>query len=335
MKRGGYKERYVSKTGAVLCIVALLISAAIATTGVSVREKMVANPPVTILSEDFESQWVEDSDGDPAPEGWEVDVTNPLDGRHWSQFDNELFPLSHSGDYCAGVWWSQDEQNERLYVQLNLQSYVDVELEFYSIYYWDTTFNDFRNTIEVSLDGGNNWTVVASLLQDTEWELGLGGPGGPGWNWNEEPIQIDLSQYAGEPSVILSWHYWSENPGEGGKAIWMIDDVTITGVEDTNPPTVNITKPDNAIYLNDNRLIPFLMPIVIGSITIEVDATDAEGSVSYVEFYVDDVLKSTDTSAPYTWLWNETAFLKHTVKAVAYDTAGNNAYVELSVWKFF
>ena len=82
MKRGGYKERYVSKTGAVLCIVALLISAAIATTGASVREKMVANPPVTILSEGFELEWVEDSDGDLAPEGWEVDATNPLDERH-------------------------------------------------------------------------------------------------------------------------------------------------------------------------------------------------------------------------------------------------------------
>ncbi|MEA2054750.1 MAG: hypothetical protein U9O96_06550 [Candidatus Thermoplasmatota archaeon] len=53
-----------------------------------------------------------------------------------------------------------------------------------------------------------------------------------------------------------------------------------------------------------------------------------------VEFYIDDVLKATDDEEPYEWLWDETVFLKHTLKAVAYDNAGNTAKDEQVVWIF-
>ncbi len=104
---------------------------------------------------------------------------------------------------------------------------------------------------------------------------------------------------------------------------------------DTTPPSVKITKPEKAIYLNNNKITPFFIPIIIGAIDIDVQATDAESGMKQVEFYIDNVLKSTDTTSPYSWTWSTMAFFSHTIKAVACDNAGNTATDEITVWKFF
>jgi hypothetical protein len=36
---------------------------------------------------------------------------------------------------------------------------------------------------------------------------------------------------------------------------------------------VEIVKPDNGLYLFDNRILPFIKPLILGSITIEVEVT--------------------------------------------------------------
>jgi|GEM_PF-3558157 len=94
-------------------------------------------------------------------------------------------------------------------------------------------------------------------------------------------------------------------------------------VEDTTPPTLKKTKPVNGVYVNDRKIIPFIFPIIIGSITIEVDVIDNETGVKKVDFYIDDELKATDTIEPYAWKWGGTYFGLHTIKIVAYDNAGN------------
>ena len=47
--------------------------------------------------------------------------------------------------------------------------------------------------------------------------------------------------------------------------------------------------------------------------------------VTKVEFYIDSVLKGTDTSAPYSYSWDTTAYPNgsHTIFSKAYDAAGN------------
>ena len=47
--------------------------------------------------------------------------------------------------------------------------------------------------------------------------------------------------------------------------------------------------------------------------------------VTKVEFYLDGVLKATDTSAPYVWAWNSLTATNgtHTLTSRAYDAAGN------------
>jgi hypothetical protein len=55
-----------------------------------------------------------------------------------------------------------------------------------------------------------------------------------------------------------------------------------------------------------------------------VNASDSIGGVARVEFYLDDQFLTNVTAAPYEWFWTGAGLL-HTVKAIAYDCAGNNA----------
>ena len=52
-----------------------------------------------------------------------------------------------------------------------------------------------------------------------------------------------------------------------------------------------------------------------------------------MEFYIDDELKETDTTEPYSWIWNEiTPFrFMHTIKVIACDRAENSATDEIPV----
>jgi hypothetical protein len=57
---------------------------------------------------------------------------------------------------------------------------------------------------------------------------------------------------------------------------------------------------------------------------VNADASDNVG-VTRVEFYLDGVLQSTDTTAPYSWSWNTatSANGSHSLSTKAFDAAGN------------
>ena len=83
------------------------------------------------------------------------------------------------------------------------------------------------------------------------------------------------------------------------------------GDPDTTAPTASIDSPlDGAV--------------VTGSVVVSASATDKVG-VARVEFYLDGVFQSTDTTSPYQWAWNTAAVNdgSHTLQARAYDAAGN------------
>jgi large repetitive protein len=65
---------------------------------------------------------------------------------------------------------------------------------------------------------------------------------------------------------------------------------------------------------------------------IEVLASD-DISVLRVEFYIDDALFATDTSAPYVVYWNtrRTAPGAYVNKAIAYDASGHSAAAAVTV----
>ena len=80
---------------------------------------------------------------------------------------------------------------------------------------------------------------------------------------------------------------------------------------DTQAPTVSITAPLNGATVS-------------GTVSVTATASDNVG-VTKVEFYLDGVLQSTDTTSPYSWSWDTTSATNasHTLTAKAYDAALN------------
>lgn len=95
--------------------------------------------------------------------------------------------------------------------------------------------------------------------------------------------------------------------------------VLVTVFNDEIPPTVQLTAPTAGQVLS-------------GSFTLQATATD-NSSVSSVEFYVDAVLVGTDSSAPYSLVYNTKAVGNgpHTVTARATDSKGNSAAHDVQV----
>ncbi|HJT29923.1 MAG TPA: Ig-like domain-containing protein [Pyrinomonadaceae bacterium] len=74
------------------------------------------------------------------------------------------------------------------------------------------------------------------------------------------------------------------------------------------PPTVSITSPANNAV--------FTAP---ASITINASASDADGTITQVEFYQGATLLNTDTSAPYSFTWNSVPAGSYSLTAKAID----------------
>lgn len=86
--------------------------------------------------------------------------------------------------------------------------------------------------------------------------------------------------------------------------------VTVTVAHDTILPSVSIISPANGT--------------VSGTVNIAASASD-NTAISKVEFFVNDVLQGTDSTAPYSHSWNTTVLVRgnYTLTAKAYDTANN------------
>ena len=95
--------------------------------------------------------------------------------------------------------------------------------------------------------------------------------------------------------------------------------VTVTASTNTAPtltvnaaPTVNITSPvSNSSYDSAQ------------SITIEVAASDSDGTVAKVDFYNGDKLLGTDSTSPYNFTWNNVTPGNYSLTAKGYDDKGS------------
>jgi hypothetical protein len=90
--------------------------------------------------------------------------------------------------------------------------------------------------------------------------------------------------------------------------------VNVTVNNPNNPPTVSITSPTNSTV--------FTAP---ASFTIQASASDSDGSVSQVEFFVESTSAGVDTSSPYSAAVNNLAAGSYTLSVVATDNAGAKA----------
>ena len=130
-----------------------------------------------------------------------------------------------------------------------------------------------------------------------------------GITWNEPPsgawyVAMVLTEQSGI----------SENSGYSPRN-WLTFPDKITGSgpppPDTTPPTVSISSPTSGN--------------VSGTVTVSANASDNVG-VARVDFYVNGGLVGSDSAAPYQYSWNTTTVANGaaTLRAVAFDAAGNS-----------
>ena len=98
---------------------------------------------------------------------------------------------------------------------------------------------------------------------------------------------------------------------------------------------INIEKPQNALYFNNNKLFSFsyFKSLIIGSIDIEISSSD---HITCVEFYINDKLMSIDQKPPFVWNWDKKENLKirNKISVIAYGEEGGKTEKELTVWRF-
>ncbi len=109
---------------------------------------------------------------------------------------------------------------------------------------------------------------------------------------------------------------------------------------DTKEPTVALNLPkEGYIYIAGREIIPTLFDrtYIIGKFTAEVTANDTRSGIAYVEFILNNQTLFKDYVAPYTAeLPQEFPLSINTLKAIAYDNAGNKAEsTEITYIKIF
>jgi hypothetical protein len=140
----------------------------------------------------------------------------------------------------------------------------------------------------------------------------------------------------GSPQSDIDCQWWLSDYQSGYNYTVVEQALVICPVPDTTPPVVDITKPIYALYFFNTELMALSGgSLIIGPIDVEVQATDDESGIDYVEFLVNNQPFGNDTEAPYSWTWNETAFFRQTLTVKAVDKEGNIGSQELVVWKFF
>ncbi|MCX6671863.1 MAG: Ig-like domain-containing protein [Euryarchaeota archaeon] len=130
---------------------------------------------------------------------------------------------------------------------------------------------------------------------------------------------------------------WDNHLNTNASPIW-----SFTTKTDISPPSIAISQPKKGwIYINllagmiQKKFPIFITTLVIGPIDVIATASDSQSGVNRVEFYLNDVLKATDYTTPYSWAWVERGgFFPYLLTVKAYDNCGNSSTWSLPVWKF-
>ena len=215
--------------------------------------------------------------------------------------DNGTSEAAHSGSWKAWLDGYGSAHTDTLYQQVTL----DPAATAASLSFWlhvdtaETTTTTAYDTLKVQVRNASG-TVLATLATYSNLDAGSG--------FTQK--SFDLGAYKGQTLQV----YLVGTEDSSAQTSFVVDDFALNvttgsggGSSDTTPPTVSVTESGTA-----------------GTITLSASATDNVG-VTKVEFYVDSVLKGTDTATPYTLTLDSTTLANgsHTLTAKAYDAAGN------------
>ena len=102
------------------------------------------------------------------------------------------------------------------------------------------------------------------------------------------------------------------------------------------PLEVNIIKPENGIYCNNQKILPFFVPLILcGSISIMTEIEGGSG-IDMIEFYINGLLQHVVSGGGphYEYCFSWYPFSKINVKIIVY-TINESASDEITIWRIF
>ena len=135
-------------------------------------------------------------------------------------------------------------------------------------------------------------------------------------NWSKLWV-IDISDIYNPTGVYLLGE-WAKGAAVSGNIAFVPGSLSV--FRNKMAPDVALTTPSELAKL-------------IGSVPIDVQASHSSG-IDRVEFYVDEVLKASDTSAPYSYTWDTRPYEDglHTIRVRAYNKNGKSSDAERAVF---
>ncbi|MEV4218947.1 glycoside hydrolase family 48 protein [Nonomuraea sp. NPDC049725] len=188
-----------------------------------------------------------------------------------------------------------------------------------------------------SNQGGFTASVAIKNLGDplTNWTLTFDFPTtgqkyDQGWSatWSQSGTRVTAKNMpwngalatGASTSIGFNGSWTGSNPAPTSFAI---NGTTCGGEDDNEAPTVSLTSPTAGQTFTAPATVP-----------IAATAADSDGTVSKVDFYQGSTLLGTDTSAPYTYNWQNVAAGSYSITARATDNDGattNSAPVGITV----
>ncbi|MEO9967239.1 MAG: glycosyl hydrolase family 18 protein [Reichenbachiella sp.] len=237
---------------------------------------------------------VSDSTAGVAPQ---VSITNPLSGTELTT--GSSVTLTASASDSDGVIAS-------VIFTIGGQDYPAVLSGSNYVASW-TPGSDGSYTILVTASDNDTMTASDQVLVSSTTSTTCSAP-----NWDNAIVYLGGDQVAHE-GILYQANYWTQgnNPAtnNGQYAHWL--ELGPCGDPQNMAPTLTITSPDDNTSFNE------------GSISIEVNASDSDGAVVLVEFFVDGVKIGDDSAAPYSI---SQSFLvgNYSLTAVATDDFGDS-----------
>jgi len=166
-----------------------------------------------------------------------------------------------------------------------------------------------------------------------------------GWDFNGDESVDEWSDFNISGTLKNITHVWYETGSYTISVIaedrvgnqsssWASLTVSVI-INDQTKPFVDIIKPSKYLYLNNKQVLPFFNAFVIGNIDITIDSGDNQSGLDYVELYINNEKVYNSTEEEFIFNWDESVFGRFTIKAIAYDKAGNTAQDTIGIWKFF
>ncbi len=206
----------------------------------------------------------------------------------------------HSGSYSAQLGSSVEPEpngDSSIYQTINVPS--NLTQATLTFWYWpystDTVQYDWQEA-QVRNSSGTMLAQIFKLASNTQ-------------TWTQ--VTFDLTPYKGQ---TIQLYFNAHGDGYGDLTYMYLDDVAVTTSNDTTPPVVTMTAPQNGAQVS-------------GTVTVSASATDPDNPVvSSMQLFIDSVMVASNTNSnTISFAWNTTTYTngQHSIYAKAYDAAGN------------